>query len=471
MVIIDDHGGGWRGACEDDQNGSGNLMSMVDMAAAMRGALSDAGVSKFNVVTFHACLMSMVEVAYELRTCADYLVASEFSMPMESVLGADIWLTDLVATPSKPPSQVASEIATAVKQAGIQKQKTVHMAATNLAVMNRLAAKVDNFATQIHTSAGDHWLEVLQAWLDTHVSDQDDQANVDLWEFANNILLHSNLHDINLIHYACDSLMAAINDAVIMNEINGTTQPRSGLTIYMPYLSEMYDQSGYGRLAFAAVGWNEFVEDFIATIEALTSYTLTVTCNPTNGGSCAIDPDQDTYPAGDTVSILAIPATDWTFAGWSGDISETANPIGIIMNSDAAIVANFTQQQQQTTISGTVTWPGHTLSNYTVALADTNNGTTVYLVAQAAVNPANGAYTITLNNTTTWHMFFEGWDDVDNNAYDPGDGWGFFDYNNDGEWMLDDMVNVAPGAQLTGVNIVLGTVTAGKRDHPGLSQR
>jgi hypothetical protein len=77
MLIIDDHGGGWRGACEDEQNGSGNLMTMVDMAAAIRQSLTSAGIDKFDVITFHACLMSMVEVAYELRNCANYLVASD----------------------------------------------------------------------------------------------------------------------------------------------------------------------------------------------------------------------------------------------------------------------------------------------------------------------------------------------------------------------------------------------------------
>ncbi len=43
MLIIDDHGGGWRGSCSDEQNGAGDLMSMPDMRQALN--------------TFHACLM------------------------------------------------------------------------------------------------------------------------------------------------------------------------------------------------------------------------------------------------------------------------------------------------------------------------------------------------------------------------------------------------------------------------------
>jgi hypothetical protein len=54
---------------------------------------------RFDVVVYHACLMSMVEVAYELKDNADYMVACQFTMPMQSILGSDKWLADLVANP------------------------------------------------------------------------------------------------------------------------------------------------------------------------------------------------------------------------------------------------------------------------------------------------------------------------------------------------------------------------------------
>lgn len=34
-LIINDHGGGWRGACVDEQNGAGSLMSMPDIRMAL----------------------------------------------------------------------------------------------------------------------------------------------------------------------------------------------------------------------------------------------------------------------------------------------------------------------------------------------------------------------------------------------------------------------------------------------------
>lgn len=273
MLIIDDHGSGWKGSCEDSQNGSGNVMSMVDMASAIGQALTATGVPKLNIICFHACLMSMAEVAYELRARADFLVASEFVMPMESVLGASEWLGHLNANPTTSAEDLANRIPTAVYNAGQAKQKYVHMAAIDLSKMNRLAAKIDNFGTQINTSAGDYWLEVLDAWLNTNTTQYDDPANVDLREFALKVKQEPHLQNINLIRYACDSLIAALNEAVEITVTNAPGLSRGGLTIYLPYLRNLYDATNYGRLAFGNLAWKNFILSFIETIEQLISQT------------------------------------------------------------------------------------------------------------------------------------------------------------------------------------------------------
>lgn len=125
MLIIDDHGGGWRGACEDEQNGAGGMMSMPDMRWAL-------DTFHFDVIVFHACLMSMVEVAYELKDRADYMVACQFTMPMQSILGPEKWLTQLVANPGMDGLEVSKKIVDAVYTTANEKQKDSHMAVTDL---------------------------------------------------------------------------------------------------------------------------------------------------------------------------------------------------------------------------------------------------------------------------------------------------------------------------------------------------
>lgn len=70
-------------------------------------------------------------------------------------------------------------------------------------------------------------------------------------------------------------------------------------------------------------------------------YTLTVTI--VGSGSVTKNPDQASYVYNTSVTLTAIPDSNWTFSGWSGDMSGSANPITIIMNEDKSVTATFTR--------------------------------------------------------------------------------------------------------------------------------
>ncbi len=258
MLIIDDHGGGWYGACEDNQNGSGDMMSMPEMREALKDTV------KFDVVVFHACLMSMVEVAYELKDQANYMVASQFTMPMQSILGSDKWVADLVANPDISPLDISKKIVDAVYQTAGEKQKDCHVAVTDLSKIQALAAKVKDLGNNIVTEAGDDWGEVLQAFNETHYTQYDHPAFVDLREYAKKIKQMPNLQNRNMIKSAADDVIAAINDAVPLTKTNVTAIPRGGLCIHFPYKAELFDSVKYAKLQFASWNWQNFLSKFIA---------------------------------------------------------------------------------------------------------------------------------------------------------------------------------------------------------------
>ena len=52
-------------------------------------------------------------------------------------------------------------------------------------------------------------------------------------------------------------------------------------------------------------------------------------------------PGQTTYAPGTVVTLTAVPATDYTFTGWSGDVNGLTNPDTITMTGDTAVTANF----------------------------------------------------------------------------------------------------------------------------------
>lgn len=60
------------------------------------------------------------------------------------------------------------------------------------------------------------------------------------------------------------------------------------------------------------------------------------------GGSVVKVPDKEAYALGESVRLRAVPDTGYEFAGWSGGLSGTENPITIIMHAKRTITANFT---------------------------------------------------------------------------------------------------------------------------------
>ncbi|OGS42937.1 MAG: hypothetical protein A3K76_02225 [Euryarchaeota archaeon RBG_13_57_23] len=80
MLDLWDHGGGWWAICVDDSSflpsGKADRMEMDEV----RSAITATGVH-LGIIAYDACFMGMVEVAYENRGLADYMVASITTMP------------------------------------------------------------------------------------------------------------------------------------------------------------------------------------------------------------------------------------------------------------------------------------------------------------------------------------------------------------------------------------------------------
>jgi len=68
-------------------------------------------------------------------------------------------------------------------------------------------------------------------------------------------------------------------------------------------------------------------------------YDLTINAN--EGGTTDPSPGTYTYGKGTEVTVTAIPDDHFIFNRWSGDLSGSANPVTIIMDSDKSIKANF----------------------------------------------------------------------------------------------------------------------------------
>ncbi len=109
-VVLWDHGGGFRGdsrrpmknICWDDDQG-GNSISCDEMPGAL------ASIATVDVFGMDACVMGMMEVAYEMRNKALFTVASEDNIPWEGYDYNDMF-TRIVAHSSQSAAVIADDV-------------------------------------------------------------------------------------------------------------------------------------------------------------------------------------------------------------------------------------------------------------------------------------------------------------------------------------------------------------------------
>lgn len=106
-LILWDHGGGYFGACWDEDNGEDNL-ELSEIRWALEKIYNDTGI-KIDLLGFDACLMGDIEVAYCLRDYVDYVVFSQEYEPGDGWPYDDI-LSSLDSDPFMSASSLASII-------------------------------------------------------------------------------------------------------------------------------------------------------------------------------------------------------------------------------------------------------------------------------------------------------------------------------------------------------------------------
>ena len=120
---------------------------------------------------------------------------------------------------------------------------------------------------------------------------------------------------------------------------------------------------------------------------------LTVNSSPSDGGTVQVSP-AGPYNPGDVVSLKAVPAAGYVFAGWVGDVaSKTSASTSITMDGDKAVTAlfsktlafSFTQYGRWVTMNATFSGTNPSGRTVNFALSE-DGGKTWVLIASAATN-------------------------------------------------------------------------------------
>ena len=126
LILLSNHGGGWRGICWDD-NSEGDNLDLADLKTSLSELKSYYG-RKLDILATEACLVGMVEFVYPIKDCTDYFIGSQaFSFGAENTSEGGIlvgnWQYDLmwgelVAHPSMTPKEFCQVIINNFKQYG-----------------------------------------------------------------------------------------------------------------------------------------------------------------------------------------------------------------------------------------------------------------------------------------------------------------------------------------------------------------
>jgi hypothetical protein len=166
--------------------------------------------------------------------------------------------------------------------------------------------------------------------------------------------------------------------------------------------SPEYPYSSNSRYAFSHWSDGGAMSHSITSLPgSSTKYTATVTPQflagtnfdyPPCGGSASVSPASPTndgfYPTGQVLTYAATPDTDWTFAGWTYDVTGTANPTTLTASDETLVFANFNTVNTPLTLTSlspaTATAGG---SGFTLTLTGTgfSPGSVVYVNGQYPV--------------------------------------------------------------------------------------
>lgn len=84
-----------------------------------------------------------------------------------------------------------------------------------------------------------------------------------------------------------------------------------------------------------------------AAFEPIPQVTLQLQVNGI--GSVSLDPPGGTYSQGTVVQLTALPAANWSFDAWEGDLLGSTNPQSLVMDTSKSVTANFSTSVSVTT--------------------------------------------------------------------------------------------------------------------------
>ncbi len=277
-LVLWDHGSGWReraaadamkSICVDDQ--AGDELTMTELRSALNAANATTG-EVLDIVGFDACLMQMVEVAYQVMGSADRPLV-DIAVGSEETEPGDGWdyaatLTALTASPVMTPAQLGTQIVNDYISS-YSPTWGITQSAVTLDLVDELVTAIDSFA-QAMTGATDDWGAIGTARSQAQEYYYD--YYIDLCHFAH--LVYQDASISQAVRDAASVVMIAVDNAVIAEGHTASLANSHGLSIYYPETATDYFSDYETSVLFTTdTQW----DDFLSAILSSSTEGVTVT--------------------------------------------------------------------------------------------------------------------------------------------------------------------------------------------------
>jgi len=281
LIFAYGHGSGVTGLLTDEGSGPG-YMKLPEFKNAVEKAEESAGVDKSQVVLgLKSCLMGQVETAYELKDTADYLLASQ------SAIGVESWRLDQIAAKRGledfSPEKMADFLFVTNSVERVQftpagmptlKSPIETSVLTDLREMKNLQKALNKFKLALEKSPEkpENLKKLLEIRSRAAYFDNTDLSHFvsDLGVMARQFTQAEDLND-PVLKEAAKNLTAAIGKTVVKkSNWNDNEHDKSqGLGIFAPSNPEIYKLAEYRDLALEKdTGWSQLMTGYAKGLEA-----------------------------------------------------------------------------------------------------------------------------------------------------------------------------------------------------------
>lgn len=263
-----------RGVCYDDT--TQHFMTDLDYKHALETIVNQyRNGHKIDVITFDACLMADLEVAYTLQSSANYLVSSQQTVPGPGFNYT--YVINSLKTAVLSPAKFAKAIVSAFDKYYKYEGLSYSLSAVNLSRVTTVTHALNTLATLLSNFLKKDKKNVMAKTIKTCVHSQnmpelDETTYLDLYTFCSNLYLRATKlgltnSDAEKVKTAARNCMTALTQAIFANVTSYDLANAKGISIY--FADPNYGmESSYNDLYWTAQNpaWRDFLNAYLAKV-------------------------------------------------------------------------------------------------------------------------------------------------------------------------------------------------------------